>query len=451
MGQSKKIIKSGKRRIFLLGVLILAVYWVAESLIDSAILLKVPFAQAVFSPGAHETWMRLTVALLISFFVIFAQIIINRCSRLSISLEEEKNNLKELKELFEGIAEGIPEGIILVSRDLKIIWANKAMLSQTGYTAQDILGKHCYAVTHNQDSPCRVPIHTCPISESIKTGKPCTTLHTHFDKDGKKIFVEVSVYPIKDNSGNVTQFIHLSRDISERKRLENLKDEFVNTVSHELRTPLAIIKESIEVLLDRTTGEITKDQADILSGAKNNIERLGRIVDNLLDISRIESGRAYLNKNVFNLSALVKDTVFSFEPLAKEKGLEIRVKIPEGDLNIFADSDRMSQVFINLIGNAIKFTNQGFIEVSVRVGQGTILCSISDTGIGIAAKDIPQLFQKFHQLGRKSGSGAKGTGLGLSITKEIIQMHGGNISVESQPDKGTTFTFSLPEYTKQTD
>jgi signal transduction histidine kinase len=248
------------------------------------------------------------------------------------------------------------------------------------------------------------------------------------------------------------------RDITERKqadelrlevekhiRLDKLKDDFINTVSHELRTPLSITKEAISLILEKATGEINDQQTEILGIAKNNVERLARIINGLLDVSKIEAGKVELRKQDVNLQTLVREVALGFEGKAREKELELRLSLPEKTILVYADQDKLSQIFSNLIDNAIKFTAQGSIEVSATEALREIEFCVRDTGIGISPESLPKVFDKFTQFGRKDGPGEKGTGLGLSIVKGLVEVHGGEIHVESELGRGTALTFTLPK------
>ncbi|MDP3791425.1 MAG: ATP-binding protein [Candidatus Omnitrophota bacterium] len=241
----------------------------------------------------------------------------------------------------------------------------------------------------------------------------------------------------------------LEKSNKELKQLDQLKSDFVSTVSHELRTPLSIIKEGVSLVLDRVPGEVNEKQVKILDISKFNIDRLARIIDSLLDISKIEAGKVELKRNLVNISDIVREVASSFELKIKDKGLEFKLDVDKDIGSVYADPDRIAQVLINLINNAIKFTSSGYIEVACKDKDDVITCSIKDTGPGISKSDIPKLFDKFQQFGRLAGAGEKGTGLGLSIAKGIIDMHSGAISVESEPGMGSRFIFTLHKYTEE--
>ncbi len=241
----------------------------------------------------------------------------------------------------------------------------------------------------------------------------------------------------------------LERTNRELLKLDELKSDFISTISHELRTPLSIIKEGISLVLDKIPGEINEKQTKILDISKSNIDRLARIIDNLLDISKIEAGKVELKRSLVDISDIVKQAADSFSLKAKEKGLEMRLDIDKTSGRVWADTNRIIQVLTNLIGNAIKFTSSGHIDISCKDKGDGVVCSVSDTGVGISKDDITKIFDKFQQFGRTAGAGDKGTGLGLSIAKNIVEMHNGAIWVESEFGKGSKFAFKLHKYTPE--
>lgn len=237
----------------------------------------------------------------------------------------------------------------------------------------------------------------------------------------------------------------LMRKNTELQKLDKLKSDFISTVSHELRTPLSITKEGINLILDEIPGKINNKQRDVLVASKNNIDRLARIISNLLDISRIQAGKIGINKVRIDMARLVKQVSEFFGNKIKDKGLELRLKLPEYGAMVNADSDKITQVLTNLVDNAVKFTEKGYVGIDVNETDEEVACRVYDTGIGISKDNLPKVFSKFQQFGRIPGAGEKGTGLGLSIAKGIVEAHGGKMSVKSSPRKGTEFVFVLPK------
>lgn len=267
-------------------------------------------------------------------------------------------------------------------------------------------------------------------------------------KKRKKLLGSIGV--IKDISERKKAEEEYKKAYEEIKKLDRLKTEFVATVSHELRTPLAIIKEGLLLVLEGVAGNINEKQRDMLQISEHNIERLNRIINELLDISKIESGRVIIKRLPANIALLVKEACAKWRPNLEKKKQTLNMSIPSEPANTYADHDRITEVLDNLISNAARFTPEnGEISVGLRDFKDRIEVFVSDTGVGISEEDLPRVFGKFQQFGRISGAGEKGTGLGLAISKSIIEMHKGAISVDSKINKGTTFTFAIPKYTAE--
>jgi PAS domain S-box-containing protein len=342
------------------------------------------------------------------------------------------------RRLFETAQDGI---LILDEETARITEVNPFLIDMVGYSRQDLLGKKLWQIGAFKDMEvCERAFLELQKKGSVRYADlPLET------KDGRHIDVEFV--------GNVYQVDHKKviqcniRDITDRKRFEEVKDDFVSMVSHELRTPLTTIRESVSQTLDGILGEVTEQQREILSMALSDIDQLTRIINDLLDISKIGANKMKMKIEMCEMVALVLKIISSFAPQAKAKGLEMKGCFSKEKIKAYVDKDRITQVFSNLIGNAIKFTQKGYIEVSIVDKEGKIECSVSDTGPGIDKKDLPQLFDKFQQFGHPVSGEEKGTGLGLAISKGIVELHKGEIRVESQVNVGTKFSFVLPKYT----
>ena len=253
----------------------------------------------------------------------------------------------------------------------------------------------------------------------------------------------------KTNEGIKILYKELEKKNEELQKFDQLKSDFFSMVSHELRTPLASIREGVSQTLDGILGETTEQQREFLSVVLSDIDRLKRIIDSLLDVSRIEAGRIKLRRWPVDIIALIKEVNFSFYSRTKDTDIEIREELPENLIEAYIDRDKIIQVFTNLIGNSFKFTKTGYIETAVVDKGKYVECCVADTGIGIAEADLPGLFGKFYQINRVEGPGERGTGLGLSITKSIVELHGGEIRVESRLNRGTRVFLTLPKYYRE--
>jgi signal transduction histidine kinase len=235
----------------------------------------------------------------------------------------------------------------------------------------------------------------------------------------------------------------------ELRRLAQLKSDFVSHVSHELRTPLTAIKEGIGIVLDGTAGQTNPDQKELLEISKHNVDRLHRLINNVLDFSRIESGKMVLKIETHDIFEAIEHGVKTEKSVAESKGLFLKYNFAEGIPQIQFDHDRIEQVIINLLDNAIKFTQKGGITIAVYKddNQKSVIVCVEDTGIGIRAEDQSKLFKSFSQLDGGADRKTGGSGLGLVISKDIIEQHRGRIWVESEIGKGlqgSRFCFSLP-------
>ena len=233
-------------------------------------------------------------------------------------------------------------------------------------------------------------------------------------------------------------------DITELKRLDQLKTDFVNMTSHELRTPLTSIQGMVKIVSSGMAGEVNDTQKESLDIALRNIERLSRLINDLLDVSKIEAGNMELRVESVNLADLVRQVGDTFRPLVHERGLELRMSVQPENLTLPIDRDRIIQVFTNFMHNAVKFTRKGFIDLIVQDEGPQVRCTVADTGPGIAPGYLPRLFGKFQQAGSQAATGEKGSGLGLSLCKGLVELHGGKVWVESELGKGTRFIFTLP-------
>ncbi|AKB85464.1 sensor histidine kinase [Methanococcoides methylutens] len=234
------------------------------------------------------------------------------------------------------------------------------------------------------------------------------------------------------------------------KELDRLKNDFVSMVSHELKTPLTAMKTSSEFMKETECDpEVKEEMLDLII---RNIDRQSRMVDDLLDISRIESGRMKFNPEDVNIREIIETSLQTVEKQAKDKGINLKVGYPQESLTIRTDKDKLIRVFVNLLTNAIKFTpHEGDVEISVTDTGDNIQASIKDNGIGIPPEKRDKIFDKFYQVDSTATRKAGGTGLGLAIIKGIIDGQGGNIFVESDNGKGSTFTFRLPKELKEED
>lgn len=224
--------------------------------------------------------------------------------------------------------------------------------------------------------------------------------------------------------------------------LDRMKSDFVANVVHELRTPLTIIKGNVDNIVEGYAGEVQPKQKEMLADIHRISERLTRLVNDLLDLSKIESGKMELKKEGLDLVELAGDVLKGFEKPARDKKVVIKKEFSKSKMIVHADKDKLTQVFINLIGNAVKFTDKGEVIVRMAGLQDEVQVEIQDTGPGMSKEETEKIFDKFVRVVAEK---KEGTGLGLPIAKDIITLHNGRIRVESAPGKGSNFIFNLPK------
>ncbi len=390
--------------------------------------------------------------------------------------QKAEESLSRAKQLLLSVTNGIAESIVLLSRDRRVEWANTtALRSYAGGREAAMLGKRCFEVFHRLEAPCEESGVICPLQGCGRTGSAGNCTQTHVNGSGQAFPVEVGIYPILDERGEVAQFVHLSRDLTERmrfeenlirtaeelRRVDQMKSEFISVASHELRTPLTSISNAVDLMLKRRAGEITGTQENFLAMAQRNIVRLGQLINDILNVAKIESGKMELHYGEADIVALVGNVLNTMKPQADAKAIELRAEIPPGLPRIPMDSARIEQVLLNLVGNAVKFTpDRGRVTVRARLAAGGALPSsgagafleiaVSDTGIGISAQDLEHIFEKFYQAEDSLTDRERaGTGLGLAIARGLVEKHGGELSCVSAVGEGSTFRFTLPFGGKQ--
>ena len=293
----------------------------------------------------------------------------------------------------------------------------------------------------------------------LETGCSVRELEIHAElrigDDEVSLWLHISAEPVTiDGYRRVVVAVN---DITERKQAEErlretmeLKSQFISTVSHELRTPLACMKEAIAIVLDGAAGTTNDKQKHFLDIAKRNIERLGGLIDNVLDFQKLEAGKMKLNMQENNIGEIVKDACNTMASLAGKKGIDLTIEVPRDLPNATCDGDKIIQVLTNLISNAVKFTPEdGNVCVCAQGREEELAISVADTGMGIPKEALAKVFERFYRVERP-GKQVPGTGLGLAIVNRIVMMHGGRIEVESTVDQGSTFTVFLPLKDKST-
>ena len=366
-------------------------------------------------------------------------------SGLEDTLGERTKELAQQRPRLESVLDSIDEGVLMLDRDGGIVLTNRRFRQMFQFPENALDGAHF------TDFYDRVK-NTMP--EMPRLLQRARHFQTHPEEKSEDVFeaaglvIERFSAPVRhlgDSEGRVVGRIEVYRDITRVVEVDRMKTEFISTVSHELRTPLTSIKGSLGLILGGATGDISTEAQELLTIARSNTERLIRLINDILDISKIESGKITYEYQEFDLGDSIQATVKATLPLADRRGISIELALPDDTIPVTADPDRIAQVTTNLLSNAIKFSPENsVINVRIRVKDRFYRVEITDRGPGIPEADIPKLFQKFSQLEDSDNMHKGGTGLGLAICRAIVHGHGGDIWVRSKVEHGSTFAFTLP-------
>jgi PAS domain S-box-containing protein len=351
-----------------------------------------------------------------------------------------KKDLESREAWFRDFFDKEPYYCYMVSPEGRIMDINRMAVRTLGYDKEEIIGKPVIPTIYApscHDKAKRL------FARWKKTGKLENEEMQIITRNGEERTVLLNVDAVRDRSGKILHSISAQVDISERKMLEKLKDEFVSIVSHELKTPLAIIKQSLYVLASEKYKEDRDKKREYFDMIGRNTDLLARLINDILDYQKLVAGKMKFEMGKRSINELVKGIKKEMSPLAGERGLTLSVKLAKGLPSVKFDKDRITQVLMNLLNNAIKFTDKGGISIITGKEKNSVRVSVKDTGIGIRKEDTGRIFDGFVQIW--SGKGRpKGTGLGLVVSKKIIEQHGGRIRVESGYGKGSTFSFTIP-------
>lgn len=336
------------------------------------------------------------------------------------------------------------DGVLITDEKGKITMASPGVQEILGLNPNDLIGKAFFIdatlFQHTLEFPHENPQDL--LKEVLKQNASRSSEFKVLLPLEEK-FVRYSINPIKNEEDETIGAVVVFNDITKVHRLERIKSDFISTLSHELRTPLTSIKGYTSLLLHPKGRFDGATQKEFLKTIERQSNHLLRMIEDMLDVSRIEAGKLELRKNELNIKPLVEKAVVNLRP--KTKLHQFKVSFSKNFPLLYADPDRIEQVITNLIDNAIKYSPEGgLINIKGWEKDGQALLSITDQGIGIAEKDIAGLFEKFQRVDSSLTKTTSGTGLGLFIARSIIELHGGKIWCESEIGKGSTFTFSLP-------
>ncbi len=354
----------------------------------------------------------------------------------TVELEAVLRQVSYEKQKTERIIHEITDGVILIDEAGDIILINPAARAQLLGDCDRAVPRNIYEVTRN---PNLLATFENPVEASTRE------VEVYDERSQETRVFTTTAVPLMDEGGEFLGKVAVLHDITSYKEVDRLKSEFISQVSHELRTPLTSIKGYIDNLKDGLAGVLTGKQLGYLLRMSKNADHLVHLINDLLDVSRIESGKMRLNRTMVSMRALILEVIGVLQPLAAARDLTVEPLGLEQEIFLYGDGGKLEQVLNNLLDNAIKFTPPGGrITIKLERDPRLVTITVRDTGIGIAAQDQAWIFERFYRVEHARGPTVNGTGLGLYISKTIVEMHGGMLWVTSEAGRGSEFAFALP-------
>jgi two-component system, OmpR family, sensor histidine kinase VicK len=438
--------------LWLLAIVIAGLFGIAEVAAVVGLTLAY-YAIALISQGAHAPYLhdhliQLAITLAAGGLAAWVQVRGRQSSGTTVVSTLSSGQLKA-----DAIVANIGEGVMVIDADRKIQLFNPAAQTVTGWDESSALNIDCDLVLQLHTSDDK-PLNelTDPFTESWR--KQSTIVRDNLvmnSRGGRKTQLSLSVSPLYGTDGKPSGAIVLFRDISREKEVERQKDEFISTASHEMRTPVAAIEGYISLAMNSNVATIDDRAKNYLEKAHTTITHLGDLFRDLLSVTKAEDGQLAAKIEAVNLGALLQAAVDDMQFTAAKKKLTLVYQI--GDQGgkaiaplyyVAANPERLREVIMNLIDNAIKFTAEGGIKVILQGNDKEVAVGVADSGVGIAPEDIPHLFQKFYRIDSSATRTIGGTGLGLYLCRRVIELFNGRVWVESKLGQGSTFCFSLP-------
>jgi PAS domain S-box-containing protein len=363
------------------------------------------------------------------------------------SLEEERRAEAEIR----SVVDSVVEALVLVSPDGRVVSVNRRFEDLLGVTAGDVEGRNiddlrslverAFAEPAAVLDRLRVGAVAGEAAEPATASATTAVLAQRWPHERQ---LALFASPVRSGGRDLGTLYGL-RDVTHERELDRMKTEFVSQVSHELRTPLTAIKGFTDLMLDGDAGELSDEQSEYLAIVKSNADRLVALINDLLDVSRIEAGRIQLKPEAVDVGGVLGSVLATMRPLADAKRQRMTLSVEDGLPQAWADRDRLVQVATNLVSNAHKYTQEGgSIDVSAARAGDFVNVAVRDDGMGIAAEDVARLFSRFFRVDSSLTREIGGTGLGLSIVKSIVELQGGAVTVDSEPGVGSTFAFTVP-------
>ena len=360
--------------------------------------------------------------------------------------EQQYQKTERARSETRAVLDAVSEGIALISHDRRFLSINQQFAELFGVRPDEILGRQFDELQSLVEQIFVDPgkFRALVAGSAIDSEQQFTEIVAQRWPMPREL--ELFSTPVRTPDSEQLGRLYVFRDVTHEREVDRMKSEFVSMVSHELRTPLTSIKGYIDLLVDGDAGELTEEQQEYLEIAKKNADRLVALINDLLDVSRIESGRMELHPSPLDLARLISDVAQSLRPQIEEKDQHLILEVNEPLPAVLGDTDRVTQILTNLLSNAYKYTPAGgtISVVAQAAEKDCVRVDVRDTGIGLSAEEQTKLFTKFFRAKNRTTQEVGGTGLGLTITRSLVEMHGGKIIVSSAQGEGSTFSFTLP-------
>ncbi len=376
-----------------------------------------------------------------------ARFLERRVEERTVELRDALRQQEIQAEKTRAIIEGITDAVIVFDAQDRVTTTNPAVEQVLGLPVQSFLNMRLHDLVAQEDvsdvAENALAVFTAFISSKQKIQQGAPLAECQFELSDKTI--SASFAPVARQEGESLSIVAVFRDVTRQARIDRLKEEFISVAAHELKTPMTALQGYTELLLSESVGQVEPMQAHFLQIIKTNVERLAELANDLLDVSRIEAGMVQLQIQELNLADLLDEVVVTFQAELERKGLILAIQVPHDLPTILGDRNRLIQLLTNLTSNACKYTpGGGQVGILARLVDSQIQVDVVDTGIGISRQDQEQIFSRFFRADNPLIREIGGTGLGLSIAKSIVSLHGGEIWVESELGRGSTFSFTLP-------
>ena len=346
-------------------------------------------------------------------------------------------------EALRAILDSAKDPMFVADADRQVIFANRSLGDLLGLTPEGLLGKSLAELVDVMGGALENPQTTRARWEELCADLERTAVTVLEYRTDKRLYLKETSLPVRRRDRGWLGRMFVYHDVTHEKEIDRMKTEFISIASHELRTPMTSIKGSLDLLLGGFAGEVTGEMQELLVIAQSGCERLIRLINDILDLSKIEARRMQLRLQAVNLFDSVQRSMRTIKSYADSFQVRIEIDCPQPLPQIVGDRDRLDQVVTNLLGNAVKFSPAGgTVTVALRAQPTAVECAVIDRGPGIPPEQLGRIFAKFQQL--EGGAKKGGTGLGLAITQALVHEHRGKIWVESKLGEGSRFVFQIP-------